>query len=254
MCIRIQHLPSLRTSILALGLLLIAERMLQGLVVVAVAFVREVHCVLHSLLGFRRHHCLANFLTPRGRQLQPKLPKWPTMLSTARVAPQTPKKRAKSPAAMLHSPSRKRSRSRAPPVSQPKSNRDGPQRRSVGEYPVPSDEDMADVIPTWTQPVSPGGHWDDVHMSPLCLSERNFFFFPRWTSRLWWLAINHVLHSHVFVVRCCHHIYTCCFISYFTSQRVLYDPEVVGRKFHVFKLHRARLDPTCHHHGVDYVI
>jgi hypothetical protein len=25
---------------------------------------------------------------------------------------------------------------------------------------------MADAIPTWTQPVSPGGNWDDVRMSP----------------------------------------------------------------------------------------
>jgi hypothetical protein len=92
------------------------------------------------------------------------------------VAPQTPKKRAKSPAAMAQSPSAKKSRSRAPPVSQAKSNRDGPQRRSVGEYPVPADENIADAIPTWTQPVSPGGNWDDVRLSPSCLSERNLTF------------------------------------------------------------------------------
>ena len=92
------------------------------------------------------------------------------------VAPQTPKKRAKSPAAMVQSPSAKKSRSRAPPVSQAKSNRDDPQRRSVGEYPVPRGEDMADAIPTWTQPVSPGGNWDDVRMSP-CFSEHNLKFF-----------------------------------------------------------------------------
>jgi hypothetical protein len=82
-------------------------------------------------------------------------------------APQTPKKRAKSPAAIAQSPSAKKSRSRAPPVSQPRPNRDGAQRRSVGEYPVPADEDMADAIPTWTQPISPGGNWDDVRRSPL---------------------------------------------------------------------------------------
>jgi hypothetical protein len=78
------------------------------------------------------------------------------------VAPQTPKKRAKSPAAMAQSPSAKKSRSRAPPVSQTRHNRDNSHRRSVGEYPVPADENMADAIPTWTQPVSPGGNWDDV--------------------------------------------------------------------------------------------
>lgn len=80
------------------------------------------------------------------------------------VTPQTPKKRAKSPAAIAQSPSAKKSRSRAPPVSQARPNRDGSKRRSVGEYPVPADEDMADAIPTWTQPVSPGGNWDDVRL------------------------------------------------------------------------------------------
>jgi hypothetical protein len=86
------------------------------------------------------------------------------------TAPQTPKKRAKSPAATVQSPSRKKSRSRATPVSQPRSNHDGSRRRSVGEYPVPADEDMADAIPTWTQPVSPGGNWDDVRVYPfLCI-------------------------------------------------------------------------------------
>lgn len=108
----------------------------------------------------------------RDNTTPPSPPRVPT------IAPQTPKKRAKSPAAMVQSPSAKKSRSRAPPVSQAKSNRDGPQRRSVGEYPVPADEDMADAIPTWTQPVSPGGNWDDVRMSPSCFSEHNLIFFP----------------------------------------------------------------------------
>lgn len=86
----------------------------------------------------------------------PSPPRVPT------VTPQTPKKRAKSPAAIAQSPSAKRSRSRAPPVSQGRANRDDSKRRSVGEYPVPADEDMANAIPTWTQPVSPGGNWDEV--------------------------------------------------------------------------------------------
>jgi len=76
--------------------------------------------------------------------------------------PQTPKKRAKSPAAVARSPSAKKARSRQPPVSQARANR-SEKRLSVGEYPVPPDEDMmADAIPTWTQPVSPGGNWDEV--------------------------------------------------------------------------------------------
>ncbi|KAF8269385.1 hypothetical protein EI94DRAFT_993045 [Lactarius quietus] len=86
----------------------------------------------------------------------PSPPRVPT------VTPQTPKKRAKSPAAIAQSPSAKKSRSRAPPVSQARPNRDVSKRRSVGEYPVPADENMADAIPTWTQPISPGGNWDDV--------------------------------------------------------------------------------------------
>ena len=106
----------------------------------------------------------------RDNSTPPSPPRVPT------VAPQTPKKRAKSPAAMVQSPSAKKSRSRAPPVSHAKSNRDGPQRRSVGEYPVPADENMADAIPTWTQPVSPGGNWDDVSMSPWCLFEHDLIF------------------------------------------------------------------------------
>jgi hypothetical protein len=92
------------------------------------------------------------------------------------TAPQTPKKRAKSPSATVQSPSTKRSRSRAPPVRQPRSNHDTSRRQSVGEYPVPADEDMADAIPTWTQPVSPGGNWDDVRMYPSCVSERELIF------------------------------------------------------------------------------
>jgi hypothetical protein len=86
----------------------------------------------------------------------PSPPRVPT------VTPQTPKKRAKSPAATAQSPSAKKSRSRAPPVSQPRPNRNDSKRRSVGEYPVPAGENIADAIPTWTQPVSPGGNWDDV--------------------------------------------------------------------------------------------
>ena len=92
----------------------------------------------------------------------PSPPRVPT------VTPQTPKKRAKSPAAIAQSPSAKKSRSRAPPVSQPRPNRNESKRRSVGEYPVPADENIADAIPTWTQPVSPGGNWDDVRRFHAC--------------------------------------------------------------------------------------
>jgi hypothetical protein len=98
LCIHDQRLPSLRTSILALGLLLIAERMLQGLAVVAVALVRGVRRVLHSLPEFRRHHRLANFPTPRGRRLLPKwLPRFPQNPSHQRRAPASPVESTRHP-------------------------------------------------------------------------------------------------------------------------------------------------------------
>jgi hypothetical protein len=99
------------------------------------------------------------------------------------AAPQTPKKRAKSPATISQSPSTKRSRSRAPPGSQARPNRDASKRRSVGEYPMPTDDDIADAIPTWTQPVSPGGNWDDVRISPLCASECDLISHPGCCTR-----------------------------------------------------------------------
>lgn len=118
--------------------------------------------------------------SPKGAPRKPHrpnaIPPSPSRMPT--VTPQTPKKRAKSPAAAAQSPSTKKPRSRAPPVSQRRPNRDGSQRRSIGEYPVPADEDMANAIPTWTQPVSPGGNWDDVRNVPfVCLNVIDFFFF-----------------------------------------------------------------------------
>ncbi|KAH9059978.1 hypothetical protein EDB87DRAFT_1577336 [Lactarius vividus] len=78
----------------------------------------------------------------------------PTQMGTSVPAePDSPK----APSRKRKSPDRARSR-----LSQARPNRDDSKRRSVGEYPVPADEDMADAIPTWTQPVSPGGNWDDV--------------------------------------------------------------------------------------------
>ena len=87
-CIHVQRLPSLRTSTLALGLLLIAERVLQGLAVVAVALVRGARRVLHSLPGFRRHHRLANpFRPPEDADF---LPKWPLGSRRSRVTKDGP--------------------------------------------------------------------------------------------------------------------------------------------------------------------
>ncbi|TFY50133.1 hypothetical protein EVG20_g11703, partial [Dentipellis fragilis] len=72
---------------------------------------------------------------------------------------QTPasKRRAKSPAET--SASAKKAKARTPPVSQIRHQEN---RRSIAEYPDPGDGDMSNAIPTWTQPVPPGGNWDDV--------------------------------------------------------------------------------------------
>ncbi|TFY81166.1 hypothetical protein EWM64_g2844, partial [Hericium alpestre] len=48
------------------------------------------------------------------------------------------------------------------PATHPKRRREDENRRSIAEYPDPGDGDMANAIPTWTQPVPPGGNWDDV--------------------------------------------------------------------------------------------
>ena len=57
------------------------------------------------------------------------------------VTPQMPTKRAKSLTACVCPVSiSNQSRCRAPPVSQPRPNRDVSKRRAVGKYPVPADE------------------------------------------------------------------------------------------------------------------
>ena len=60
---RARCLPSLLTSIQALELL-IAERILFWLELVAVALIRGVCCVLHSLPEFRHHQRLVSYVTP----------------------------------------------------------------------------------------------------------------------------------------------------------------------------------------------
>ncbi|KAI0060359.1 hypothetical protein BV25DRAFT_949719 [Artomyces pyxidatus] len=87
---------------------------------------------------------------------QPGLPR---SQSTPQPASSTPKRRAKSPAESAASAKKK---SKAPPVTQPKHGRRDEDRRSIAEYPVPGEEDMENAIPTWTQPVPPGGNWDEV--------------------------------------------------------------------------------------------
>ncbi|KAJ7644445.1 hypothetical protein FB45DRAFT_1115754 [Roridomyces roridus] len=56
------------------------------------------------------------------------------------------------------------SATRAKPKPKPKPAASDKDRRSVAYYPSPGDdEDMADAIPSWTQPIAPPtGRWDDV--------------------------------------------------------------------------------------------
>ncbi|KAI0345645.1 hypothetical protein BDW22DRAFT_1466506 [Trametopsis cervina] len=70
----------------------------------------------------------------------------------------TNKRRAKSPASA--SSSSKKTRTKSPAKPQPKKKET---RVSVAQYPTPEGEDMANAIPSWTQPVPPpSGNWDDA--------------------------------------------------------------------------------------------
>ncbi|KAI0315588.1 hypothetical protein OF83DRAFT_339026 [Amylostereum chailletii] len=80
--------------------------------------------------------------------------------STPNPSTPNPKRRGKSPAAA--SPASAKKKPRASPGPQARRGRYDDPRRSIAEYPVPGGEDMSDAIPTWTQPVPPGGNWDEV--------------------------------------------------------------------------------------------
>lgn len=67
------------------------------------------------------------------------------------VSPATPNAKRRMPVKSL--------RGKQTPVKLPSKE----QRESVGQYPSPGEgEDMADAIPTWTQPVPRTGNWDEV--------------------------------------------------------------------------------------------
>lgn len=102
-------------------------------------------------------------------------PAGPSVPSTPRAAlprsqsqPQTATKRAaKSPArpAAATAAAAKKPKTRQPPSSMQRKTREEADRRSIGQYPTPESDDMADAIPTWTQPVPASGNWDDVRSS-----------------------------------------------------------------------------------------
>jgi serine/arginine repetitive matrix protein 1 len=110
----------------------------------------------------------------RGQSEPPSLPASGSLSQAGRRLQQTPnaKRGATSPPPASSSSASKRPRAAATPKAKPKPKpkvtpkRDDKDRRSVAYYPSPGEddgEDLADAIPTWTQPVKPQtGRWDDV--------------------------------------------------------------------------------------------
>ncbi|THH17272.1 hypothetical protein EW146_g3507 [Bondarzewia mesenterica] len=95
----------------------------------------------------------------------PRSPSRNTSSPAARSSPsphliQSPKRRAKSPAEARDTS--KKTKTKQPPVTQPRRVKQVEYRRSIAEYPDPGDGDISNAIPTWTQPVPPGGNWDEV--------------------------------------------------------------------------------------------
>lgn len=88
-------------------------------------------------------------------------------LPRSQSQPQSATKRAaKSPArpAAATAAAAKKLKTKQPPSSmQPPKNREA-DRRSIGQYPTPEFNDLANAIPTWTQPVTTSGNWDDVRV------------------------------------------------------------------------------------------
>ncbi|KAL1946053.1 hypothetical protein VTO73DRAFT_15180 [Trametes versicolor] len=94
-------------------------------------------------------------------------PKLPRSASQPRAntsqAQQTPtaKRRAKSPANAASASAAKKAKAKSPPSSmQKRPNQKEENRRSIGQYPMADGDE--DAIPTWTQPVTANGNWDEV--------------------------------------------------------------------------------------------
>ncbi|KAJ7223896.1 hypothetical protein B0H12DRAFT_1150220 [Mycena haematopus] len=109
----------------------------------------------------------------RGQSEPPSLPASSSLSQAARQL-QNPKRTATASPPAGSSSASKKPRAAATPKPKPKKTpakrvntlADDKDRRSVAYYPSPGgddDEDLADAIPTWTQPVKPQtGRWDDV--------------------------------------------------------------------------------------------
>ena len=99
----------------------------------------------------------------------------PTPMASAKSAPMSSGSTSPTPAATgtAKKPVMKKNAGKPPPVTKAKKTpskaadkgKKGKEddRRSVAHYPTPDgDEDMADAIPSWTQPVQKQGGWDEV--------------------------------------------------------------------------------------------
>ncbi|KAJ7637532.1 hypothetical protein DFH06DRAFT_1053962 [Mycena polygramma] len=110
----------------------------------------------------------------RGASEPPSVPASSSSLSQSARQLQNAKRTASPPAASSSVSKKPRAAVTATPKPKPKAKpkpkranipaADDKNRRSVAYYPSPGeDEDMADAIPTWTQPIAPStGRWDDV--------------------------------------------------------------------------------------------
>ncbi|KAK6995983.1 hypothetical protein R3P38DRAFT_3073726 [Favolaschia claudopus] len=108
----------------------------------------------------------------RGRSEPPSFPASSSASPASRQTPTSSSKRAATASPPAGSSSAKKPRAAATPKAKPKPQTkraqtvDDKNRRSVAYYPSPGEdgeEDLADAIPTWTQPIKPQtGRWDDV--------------------------------------------------------------------------------------------
>ena len=106
--------------------------------------------------------------TPRAQRQQSKDTPPPSSMQRRGVSPMSPAKRTKSPGS-------KAARPKAAKLK--KEMTDEEKRRSVAVYPLSTgDGDMADAIPSWTQPKLKEGNWDEA--SDFFLIYRPIAFIP----------------------------------------------------------------------------
>ncbi|KAF8631030.1 hypothetical protein AX15_002641 [Amanita polypyramis BW_CC] len=92
--------------------------------------------------------------TPRAQRQRPKDAPPPSSMQKRGISPMSPAKKSKSPGG----------KAARPKAAKPKKEMtEEEKRRSVAVYPLSAgDGDMADAIPSWTQPKLKEGNWDEV--------------------------------------------------------------------------------------------